>query len=202
MALKLIDWYNLIQAIKAVKKAKAGLASWPLRISCLDRCQHYPHWIVLCVSKSCLHFQVLAESSTFVIWQPFLVLNYSEKCWINLLSLMLQVSKSQKSDCTGGKVAGVEREHLSAEQTGVQPISHTKWHELCQPVTPLCNNVPHWRKSLPATQCSQTPFCVSMSDLECWVCSEKGQHHEASKRQHAICNHADNTLPLNAAKHC
>lgn len=115
MALKLMDWYNLIWAIKAVKKAKAGLASWPLRFSCLDRCQHYPHWIALCVSKSCLYFLVPAESSTFVLWQQYLVLNESQKGWINLLlPLMLQVSKSQKSDPAGGTWQGLGKD-ISAQ---------------------------------------------------------------------------------------
>lgn len=160
-----MDWYNLIWAIKAVKKAKAGLASWPFRISCLDRCQHHPYWIALCVSKSCLHFLVPAESSTFVIWQQFLALNCSQKCRINLLfSLMLQVSKSQKSDSAGETWQGSGKD-ISAQsrQEGVRPISPVKQHLLCQPVAPLSDNVPPREENLPAIQWSQTPFCVSMS---------------------------------------
>lgn len=146
-----MDWYNLIWAIKAVKKAKAGLAWWPLRISCLDRRQHHPHWIALCISKSCLHFLVPAESSTFVIWQQSLVLSYSQNGWINLrFPLMLQVSKSQISDSDGRKRQGLGKD-ISA-QSRQECSQFLKWNG-----TSFVSQWPHWvtmspKGGLPASQ--------------------------------------------------
>lgn len=155
-----MDWYNLIWAIKAVKKAKAGLAWWPLRISCLDRCQHHPHWIALCISKSCLHFPVPAESSTFVIWQQSLVLSYSQKGWINLLfPLMLQVSKSQISDTDGRTRQGL-RKDIPA-QSRQECSQFLKWNGIS-----FVSQWPHWVTIFPKggqpashTMVSDSPLC-------------------------------------------
>lgn len=128
--------FNLVN--QSCKERKAGLAWWPLRISCLERRQHLPHRIALCISKSCLHFLVPAESSTFVIWQQSLVLSYSQNSWINLwFAPMLQVSKSQKSDSDGRTRQGLGKD-ISA-QSSQECSQFLKWNGIS-----FVNQWPHW----------------------------------------------------------